>query len=120
MSLSLDFHTTDDPEGHGESLLLKGDWLFVKISDGVCTGLGEATHNGDDRRCRKVIAELFSRHVQSMWPSLESIHHIERGVLAEAPDYETLRRALLGREPDERGDRGGEPAVPPAKGERQP
>ncbi len=89
MSLSLDFHVIADHEGHGESLLLKGDWLFVMISDGVCTGLGEATHNGDDRRCRKVIAELFSHHVKSMQLSLENIRQLEQGAFAEAPDFLT-------------------------------
>ena len=38
--LELDFVTIPDPDGWHPSLRLKGDWLIVKISDGVLSCYG--------------------------------------------------------------------------------
>lgn len=107
MALRLDFATVPDREGFGKELLLKGDFLFVKISRGSCVGVGEATHNGDDRHCMAVASSLFERCVRDMKLDLEGIRDLERGEFSAAPDFLTataisaINQALydlLGRE----------------------
>jgi outer membrane protein assembly factor BamD len=77
-----------------------------------------------------VAAELMIRRLVDRYPrtlaTSEALRLAERivdrlpaSVLAEAPDYGTLRRAILGREHDEERDRSGEPAPPP-EGEPPP
>lgn len=89
MSLSIECRLIHDSKGHGPAMLLHGDWLIVMISDGTHVGLGEATHNGDDRRCIATITELFDRHVASMDLSLEGIRMLEQGPFAGVPDFLT-------------------------------
>ena len=89
MSLSIGCRLIHDSKGHGPAMLLQGDWLIVMISDGTHVGLGEATHNGDDRRCIEKITELFDRHVAAMDLSLEGIRMLERGPCAQVPDFLT-------------------------------
>ena len=87
MTLTLDFRTIPDPTGHTPALRLKGDWLFVVISDGRAAGLGEATHSGDDGRCRQAIGDLFDRHVKHLRPSFDEIRELEAGPFAAVPDF---------------------------------
>jgi galactonate dehydratase len=86
MTLALDVHTLPDPDGHGEALALKGDWLVVAISDGRYVGLGEASHSTDDAACRDRVNELFNRHITGSSPSLETIRELHRGPFSGASD----------------------------------
>ena len=89
MALSIECRLIHDSKGHGPAMLLHGDWLIVMISDGTHVGLGEATHNGDDRHCIEKITELFDRHVASMDLSLDGIRMLEEGPCAQVPDFLT-------------------------------
>lgn len=89
MPLELSFTRVPDPAGHAKALLLKGDWVFVRITDGIHTGLGEATHSGDDARCVAKIEELFARHVENVRPTPQGIRELEQGAFASAPDFLT-------------------------------
>lgn len=89
MALSIDFITIRDSEGHDAALLLRGDWIFVRVSDGRYTGTGEATHSGDDRRCMEVARELFDRRFRHIDLDLEHLRAMERECLAETPDFLT-------------------------------
>ena len=53
MKLSLSFNHIKNPDGHQDSLRLKGDWLIVCLSDGKFTGYGEASHSDNDRVCKE-------------------------------------------------------------------
>ncbi len=98
-------------ESDARKMLLTAQW-YVRIGDPVA-------------------AELLIRRLVELYPrtnaTAEALRLVEKitprlspVVLAEAPDYETLRRALLGREPQEPGDGDGVPDAPPAESERQP
>ena len=87
--MSLDFIVAADPQGHGEALLLTGDWVFVKFSDGHYTGLGEVTHSGDDRRCMQIVREIFERHIEGIDLTLENIQDLQKRTFFEAPDFIT-------------------------------
>ncbi len=89
MTLSLSTHTIADPDGHGEALALKGDWVIVALDDGTHVGLGEASHSRDDAACLAKLQELFEHHVRSVTPSLESIRALARGPFASAADFVT-------------------------------
>lgn len=86
MPFELDFTVIPDPNGFGRALLLRGDWVFVRISAGSDTGLGEATHSGDDERCIAKMRELFARHVRDLRLDLDAIRELEAGAFAAAPD----------------------------------
>jgi galactonate dehydratase len=87
LALTLDVTVVPDPEGRRPGLRLTGDWVFVRIGDGSCAGLGEATHSGDDDRCRRVLGELFDRHVRHLDPTLGQVRELETGPCAEPPDF---------------------------------
>lgn len=87
--LRISFLTIPDPEGHGPALLLTGDWLFVKLSDGKLTGLGEASHSGDDAGCIRRMTQLFQAHLTNVSPDLDSIAALEAGPFARAGDFVT-------------------------------
>ena len=89
MSLEIETKSIPDPTGHGRALLLRGDWVFVMISDGTHTGLGEATHSGDDDACVRKIHGLFDEHVREQHLSLEGIRSLEQGAFSEAQDFLT-------------------------------
>ncbi len=89
MTLRLEIMVVPDADGFGGALALKGDWLFVKISDASCVGWGEATHSGNDKRCMEVLGRLFDQHVKDMDVSLEGIRRLERAAFSEAPDFLT-------------------------------
>jgi len=89
MALHLECRLIPDARGHGEGLLLKGDHLFVLVSDGTHTGIGEASHSGDDRACIRKIHDLFERVVRGIALSLESIRELEQGEFSSAPDFLT-------------------------------
>jgi galactonate dehydratase len=89
MTLSLSTYTIPDPDGHGASLALKGDWVIVAVGDGAQVGLGEASHSGDDAACLLRIPELFERYVRLMDLSLEAIRALERGPFTHAGDIIT-------------------------------
>ena len=87
MNLSLEVHVVPDPDGHGEALALQGDWLVVALGDGHHTGLGEASHSGDDRACAARARELFAGHVQGVEPTVEAIRNLEKGAFATAEEF---------------------------------
>lgn len=89
MPLAIECELIYDPMGHGPAMLLHGDFLIVKISDGAHVGLGEATHNGNDKRCIEKITELFEKYVIPMDLSLEGIKMLEEGAFACVPDFLT-------------------------------
>ncbi|UCH62065.1 MAG: hypothetical protein JSU77_09675 [Fidelibacterota bacterium] len=89
MALHLECRLVPDAHGHGEGLLLKGDHLFVLVSDGIHAGIGEASHSGDDRACVRQIKDLFKRFVNGIALSLESIRDLEQDELSSAPDFLT-------------------------------
>jgi hypothetical protein len=79
-----------DPDGHGESLRLKGDWPIIGITDGEHTGVGEISHSGDDAGCVRRARELFDAHVMGAARiDLAAIQALERGPFATAPDFLT-------------------------------
>ncbi|MHC4100893.1 MAG: outer membrane protein assembly factor BamD [Planctomycetota bacterium] len=98
-------------ESDARKMLLTAQW-YLRIGDPVA-------------------AELMVRRLLELYPrtnaAAEALRLVEKiiprlppVVLAESPDYETLRKALLGREPPEPDDDGGDGATQPAEGERQP
>jgi galactonate dehydratase len=87
--LELDFVTIPDPDGWHPSLRLKGDWLIVKISDGVLSGYGEASHSKDDEACRKTARTIFEKRISRFPLSLESLKSLEEEVLLTSPDFVT-------------------------------
>ena len=89
MALELDFKVIPDPTGFGEALLLKGDWVVVCVSDGTHTGLGEATHSGDDRRCVETVRKLFDEHVRDRALSLGAVRDLDEGAFSSASDFLT-------------------------------
>ena len=86
MALELRFLRVPDPSGHGAGLRLRGDWVFLLVSDGLHTGLGEASHSGDDRRCLRAAERIFAHIATGLAPSLEEIRTLESGVLSTAAD----------------------------------
>ena len=89
MALHLEVTTVRDPDGWHEALLLKGDWLFVKIGDGKHVGLGEASHSRDDAGCAAMIQRLFDEHVCSIPLDLDAIRALEEGPFLTADDLVT-------------------------------
>jgi outer membrane protein assembly factor BamD (BamD/ComL family) len=98
-------------ESDARKMLLTAQW-YVRIGDPVA-------------------AELLIRRLVELYPltnaTAEALRLVEKiiprlppVVLAEAPDYETLRKALLGREPQAPDDGSRDPAAPPAEGEPHP
>lgn len=87
MSLSCEIRKIPDPEGLGSALRLKGDWIFVFITDGKHEGVGEATHSGDDVACSKTIGRLFDCHLKNFTPSLKSIQKLEEENFSKAADF---------------------------------
>ena len=85
MALDIDFIVVDDPAGHREALLLRGDWIFAVISDGRLTGVGEATHSGDDPACIALMREIFLEHVAGAQITPEGVASLETGAFSEAP-----------------------------------
>ena len=79
MALDIDFIVIDDPAGHGEALLLRGDWVFAVISDGRAEGVGEATHSGDDAACVALMREVFREHVAGAQLTPEGLASLEAG-----------------------------------------
>lgn len=99
MSLSLNFKTLPDPDGHNPALKLKGDWLFVGLSDGEHIGVGEASHSQDDGACQAQMEELFAEHLSSFELSLENIQQLEKlfteaHTLVRATAISALNQAL--------------------------
>ncbi|MCZ6674814.1 MAG: hypothetical protein O7C75_17935 [Verrucomicrobia bacterium] len=87
--LTLEFLTIPDPDGWHPSLRLKGDWLIFKISDGVLTGYGEASHSKQDDQCRRAAEVLFKKHITEFNPSLDTLKELEQEVLSTTPDFVT-------------------------------
>ncbi len=87
--LSLDFLTLPDPDGWHPSLRLKGDWLVFKISDGVLSGYGEASHSKQDDACRTTARELFDPRLRTFNLSRESLQALEQELAATEPDFVT-------------------------------
>jgi outer membrane protein assembly factor BamD len=98
-------------ESDARKMLLTAQW-YLRIGDPVA-------------------AELMVRRLVELYPltnaTAEALRLVEKliprlppVVLAEAPDYETLRKALLGRGPSEPDDGSRDPAAQPAEGEQQP
>ena len=87
--LELRFVTIPDPDGWHPSLRLKGDWLVFEVSDGVNSGLGEASHSRDDAACRDAAARLFREHYAGIPISLESLAATEIELARLEPDFIT-------------------------------
>jgi galactonate dehydratase len=89
MKLELECHSVLDQFGHHKALLQKGDWLFVVISDGHYTGIGESSFSGDDARCIARIQELFKEFIEEMILSPDSIKEIESAWAHNQADFLT-------------------------------
>lgn len=87
--LKLEFLTIPDPDGWHPSLRLKGDWLIFKISDGIHSGYGEASHSKQDEPCRRAADTLFKKHFASFQLSLDSLKSLEQEVMSTKPDFVT-------------------------------
>jgi galactonate dehydratase len=87
MPLTFHTHVVPDPDGHHSALLLRGDWLFIGLSDGAHTGWGEASHSGNDDRCLATAAELFEQHVRDLPPEPGALAELAAGPFAAAPDF---------------------------------
>ena len=88
-NLTLEFLTIPDPDGWHPSLRLKGDWLIFKISDGIHTGYGEASHSKQDDPCKRAADILFKKHIASFNLSLDSLQSLEQEVMSTQPDFVT-------------------------------
>lgn len=78
MALTLTTHIIEDPDGHDPALLLQGDWLLIAVSDGVHTGVGEASHSGDDQACAAIVEQLFAGLVADRPLTPEGIRLLEQ------------------------------------------
>ena len=87
MSQEIECRLVPDPQGHGDALLLKGDWLLVHIRDGKEIGRGEASHSGNDQLCMQRIQDLFERFVKGTTLSLENIKRLEQEALSQVSDF---------------------------------
>ena len=87
--LALNFLTIPDPDGWHPSLRLKGDWLIFEITDGIHSGLGEASHSRDDAACRDTATRLFTEHYAGFVPSLPALAEKEAELAALEPDFVT-------------------------------
>ena len=87
--LTIDFVTIPDPDGWHPSLRLKGDWLIIKIGDGVLSGYGEASHSKDDVACRETARNLFQERISDFRLSLESLKDLEEELSKTEPDFVT-------------------------------
>ncbi len=85
--LTLEFLTIPDPDGWHPSLRLKGDWLVFKISDGVHSGYGEASHSKRDDICREVAKGLFRERIASFDLSLKTLSELEEELAESQPDF---------------------------------
>jgi galactonate dehydratase len=85
--LQLRCRSVPDPDGHDPSLLLKGDWIVVEISDGRARGRGEASHSGNDAECIKTVRRLFSKHIRRMDPTMHAIQELELGPFASTASF---------------------------------
>ncbi len=88
-SLTLEFLTIPDPDGWHPSLRLKGDWLIFKISDGVLSGYGEASHSKQDEACREIAGGLFEKRIRNFDLSLDRLGTLEKELAATEPDFVT-------------------------------
>lgn len=89
MTLTIKTSHIPDPDGHNPALLLKGDWLIVKITDGHSTGYGEASHSRDDDACQQTILKLFDSHVKDIELKIESIKELSMGAFSTADSFVT-------------------------------
>jgi galactonate dehydratase len=89
MQLRLECKLMPDRFGHHHALLQRGDWLYVIISDGRHSGVGEASLSGDDALCIKRVRELFDKYLKGMALILDNIRQIKRVWLTEQPDFLT-------------------------------
>jgi len=89
MKQTIEFLTIPDPDGWHPSLRLKGDWLIFKISDGVHSGYGEASHSKQDKICKQTAKLLFEKHVSTLNLSLESLKILEQDLSTTNPDFVT-------------------------------
>ena len=87
--LTIDFLTIPDPDGWHPSLRLKGDWLIIKISDGVLSGYGEASHSKQDLACRETARNLFHERISGFRLSLEGLKDLEEELSKMEPDFVT-------------------------------
>ncbi len=85
--LTLSFLTIPDPDGWHPHLRLKGDWLIFKISDGVLSGYGEASHSKQDEDCKKAATTLFEQHYKDFRPTLENLRAAEDELASLDPDF---------------------------------
>ncbi len=85
--LTLSFLTIPDPDGWHPHLRLKGDWLIFKISDGVLSGYGEASHSKQDQDCKKAATTLFEQHYKDFRPTLENLQAAEDELASLDPDF---------------------------------
>lgn len=88
-SLTLEFLTIPDPDGWHPALRLKGDWLIFKISDGVLSGYGEASHSKQDAACRETARTLFNERINNFDLSLDRLRGLEQELAATEPDFVT-------------------------------
>ena len=86
---TIEFLTIPDPDGWHPSLRLKGDWLIIKISDGVLAGYGEASHCKQDKVCRDVAAKLFAERIADFRLSFEKLKELEQELMGTKPDFVT-------------------------------
>lgn len=89
MSLKLSIHTRKDPDGHNPHLRLQGNWLEVHLSDGTHTGVGEASHSGDDTACAERVRQLCDVYLKHFTPSMKKIQYLENTVFREIKDFIT-------------------------------
>jgi galactonate dehydratase len=99
MPLSCKIRKIPDPDARGSALRLKGDWIFVFVTDGDHQGVGEATHSGDDETCAKIIRRLCDQHLKNFEPTLKNIQKLEETLsepenFIEATAISALNQAL--------------------------
>jgi outer membrane protein assembly factor BamD len=98
-------------ESDAQKMLLTARW-YLRTGDPVAAEL--LVRRLLERYPRTLAASEALRLVEKILPRLPA------AVIAEAPDYEALRWALLGSEPDRADDRDGEPEGEPAEREHRP
>ncbi len=87
MTIDIRITRIPDPDGHNPSLLLKGDWLIVEISDGHYCGFGESSHSRNDDACEKTILKLFDAHIKNIDLSIQAIENLSHSAFSEADSF---------------------------------
>ncbi|MFC1479677.1 enolase C-terminal domain-like protein, partial [Planctomycetota bacterium] len=76
--LKLTTNIIPDPLGHNPALKLKGDWVFVTVSDGNLTGMGEGSHSTDDAECVKAVHDSFDSYFAHIDLAVEPLQVLEK------------------------------------------